>query len=169
MCCLCSDKVTEASVYAEVARFSRIFIGADVPASVPVAIAMRVIVTIAQSRDAYHQIQELQASPEMVGTIVSDFIDEAIDYARTFNSDVEIDVKDIRRHYVVLTRALSLVGIEIDNSLSVAWLSMADSILCKANDDESVKQLVAYQVELFNAEKEAFADPDNYGAGFDGN
>lgn len=161
MCCLCSERVTVDSAYQEISRYSRIFIGADIAPSINLAIAMRVIVLMAQSRDAYHQISELKAGPAMVSALVSDFIDESADYARTFGvSKDAIDMATARHMYVVLGSALQACDVDVTNPLSVAWLAMADSIFSAVTDDGELKELVETHVMLFNAERDAFANPD---------
>lgn len=170
MCCLCSDRVTAQGVYQEVGHFSRIFNAADVPPTVNVAIALRVIVQIAQSRDAYRTVVEQHGSAIEVDGLVSDYIYESIDYANTFESvdSKAIDAVEIRRVYVVFTRALSLCEIAVSNTVSVAFLAMSDALLSKVKEDAAVNEIVESHVMMFNAEKD-YADPSNYGAGFDGN
>lgn len=167
MCYFCSDIVTVRDVLTRIGQVIRWFSSAAIAPSLNLAVALRVIAHLSQSKD-YNEA--LDADDMAKGTAIEvDMFREAMSYVKMYG--VVADENAARRIYNDIVALFSAEHVPIDNVLGCVFLTIAEAVVLGFSDSpsnpflpgeqgmESMRRLIEQNVMLFNAEKEFNREP----------
>lgn len=176
MCYACPAQVTVSEVRSQVGRFAAFFIAARILPSLALGIAIRMIAHLAQNAEFHAALGTMRAQEIADATFV-----QVSDYAREFHpvpnpdaipgleSATVADRMQVMELFNKVMSALADAEQNLSNPLCAAFLCLSDLMFetgINPPTDEQFQTALDSAVFQFNAEK-MFANPDNYGAGYD--